>query len=40
MKLLNMFNWVESLISFFTFNVGGSKGGGSSGPQTSTSTLV
>jgi hypothetical protein len=37
MKLLNLFNWVDSLVSFFTFNVGGSKGGGSSGPQTSTS---
>jgi hypothetical protein len=39
MKLLNLFNWVESLISFFTLNVGGgSKGGGSSGTQTSYST--
>jgi hypothetical protein len=38
MKLLNLFNWIDSLVSFFTFNVGGSKGGGgSSGPQTSTS---
>jgi hypothetical protein len=36
MKLLNLFNWVDSLVSFFTFNVGGSKGGGG-GPQTSTS---
>jgi len=33
MKLLNLFNWVESLISFFTLNFGG--GGGS---QTSTGT--
>ena len=40
MKLLNLFNWVESLISFFTFNVGGggkSSGGGST-TQTSYST--
>ena len=34
MKLLNMFNWLESLISFFTLSVGG--GGG--GSQTSTGT--
>ena len=37
--MINIFNWVESLVSFFTFNVGG--GGSSSpapaGPQTSTS---
>ena len=33
MKLLNLFNWVESLVSFFTLNFGG--GGGS---QTSTGT--
>jgi len=38
MKLLNLFNWVESLISFFTLNVGGGgSSGGSSGPSTSTS---
>jgi hypothetical protein len=38
MKLLNLFNWVESLVSFFTLNVGGGgSSGGSSGPQTSTS---
>jgi hypothetical protein len=37
MKLLNLFNWVDSLVNFFTFNVGGSKGGGGGGPQTSTS---
>jgi len=36
MKLLNLFNWVESLVSFFTFNVGGG-GSGGGGPQTSTS---
>jgi hypothetical protein len=35
MKLLNLFNWVESLISFFTLSVGGGGGGGS---QTSTGT--
>ena len=34
MKLLNLFNWVESLISFFTLGFGG--GGG--GSQTSTGT--
>ena len=34
MKLLNLFNWVESLVGFFTFNFGG--GGG--GSQTSTGT--
>jgi hypothetical protein len=40
MKLLNLFNWVESLVGFFTLNIGG--GGSSSpapaGPQTSTNT--
>lgn len=35
MKLLNLFNWVESLISFFTLGFGGGGGGGS---QTSTGT--
>ena len=34
MKLLNMFNWIESLVNFFTFNFGGS---GGSQPQTQTS---
>ena len=38
MKLLNLFNWVESLVSFFTFNIGGGSGGGSSAPSNSTST--
>ena len=42
MKLLNLFNWVESLVSFFTFNSGlfggGGSGGGSSAPQNSTQT--
>ena len=36
MRLLNLFNWVESLVSFFTLNVGGG-GSGGGGPQTSTS---
>ena len=35
MKLLNLFNWVESLVSFFTLNVGG---GGSGGGGTTQST--
>lgn len=37
MKLFSLFNWVESLISFFMLSVGGGSGGGSSGPSTSTS---
>jgi hypothetical protein len=38
MRLLNLFNWVESLISFFTLNVGGGgSSGGGGGSQTSTS---
>lgn len=39
MKLLNLFNWVESLVGFFTLSVGGGGGGSPapSGPQTSTS---
>lgn len=39
MKLLNLFNWIDSLVSFFTFNIGGGSrgGGGGGGPQTSTS---
>ena len=36
MKLLNLFNWLEDLIDFFTFSVGGGGGGGNQ-PQTSTS---
>jgi hypothetical protein len=36
MKLLNLFNWVESLIGFFTFNLGGDPP--SPGPTTSTNT--
>jgi len=35
MKLLNLFNWVQSLVSFFTLNVGG---GGSGGGGTTQST--
>ena len=34
--MINIFNWVESLLSFFTFNFGG--GGGGSQPSTSTQT--
>lgn len=38
MKLINLFNWVESLVEFFTFNVGGgSSGGGGGGNTTQTS---
>ena len=33
--MINIFNWVESLLNFFTFNVGGgSKGGGGGGGNT------
>ena len=35
--MINIFNWVESLLSFFTFNFGG---GGGGGPQTSTGTTT
>ena len=35
MKLINLFNWVTSLVESFTFY--GSSGGGGGGPQTSTS---
>jgi hypothetical protein len=36
--MINLFNWLEGLIGFFTLGVGGgSKGGGSSGPTTQTS---
>jgi hypothetical protein len=38
MKLLNLFNWVTSLVESFTFYAGGgSSGGGGGGSQTSTS---
>ena len=39
MKLLNLFNWVENLVGFFTFNVGGG-GGGQSAPTTQTVNQV
>ena len=35
MKLLNLTNWLHSLVGFFTFNMGG---GGGGGQQTSTGT--
>ena len=35
--MINLFNWLEGLVGFFTLGVGGSKGGGSSGPSTQTS---
>jgi hypothetical protein len=35
MKLLNLTNWLHSLVGYFTFNMGG---GGGGGPQTSTGT--
>ena len=39
MKLFNLFNWVESLVKFFTFNLGGGgSGGGGGGPTHTTST--
>ena len=39
MKLFNLFNWVESLVEFFTFNLGGGgSGGGGGGPTHTTST--
>ena len=34
---MNLFNWLENLVGFFTLNVGGSKGGGGGGPTTQTS---
>ena len=38
MKLLNLFNWVESLVGFFTLSLGGGgSSGGGGGSQTSTS---
>jgi hypothetical protein len=37
-KLINLFNWTQDIVDFFTLNVGGGgSGGGSSGPSTSTS---
>jgi hypothetical protein len=37
MKLLNLFNWLESLVDFFTLSIGGGGGGGNPGPTTQTS---
>lgn len=37
MKLLNLFNWVESLVEFFTLSLGGGKSSGGGGSQTTTS---
>jgi hypothetical protein len=37
MKLINIFNWVTSLVESFTFYGGGSSGGGGGGNTTSTS---
>jgi hypothetical protein len=37
MKLINIFNWVTSLVESFTFYGGGDSGGGGGGNQTSTS---
>ena len=34
---MNLFNWLENLIGFFTLGVGGSKGGGGGGNTTQTS---
>ena len=38
MKLLNLFNWLENLVDFFTLGVGGGGGGPSNTTQTSYST--
>jgi hypothetical protein len=35
--MINLFNWLEGLIGFFTLGVGGSKGGGGGGNTTQTS---
>jgi len=35
--MINLFNWVEKLVSFFTLAVGGGGSSGGGGPQTSTS---
>lgn len=37
MKLLNLFNWVQNLVDFFTLSLGGGGGGGSPQPTTQTS---
>ena len=36
--MINIFNWVESLLSFFTFNFGGGGGGPQNSTQTGTTT--
>jgi len=35
--MMNLFNWVDKLIGYFTFNIGGGGGGGNPGPSTQTS---
>jgi hypothetical protein len=35
--MMNLFNWVDKLIGYFTFNIGGGGGGGNPGPTTQTS---
>jgi hypothetical protein len=35
--MINLFNWVEKLVNFFTLGIGGGSGGGGGGTQTSTS---
>lgn len=35
--MINLFNWIENLVGFFTLGVGGSKGGGGGGNTTQTS---
>ena len=37
MKLLNLTNWLHSLVGFFTFQMGGGGSSGGGGSQTSTS---
>ncbi len=39
-KLINIFNWVQNLIDFFTLSLGGGGGGGSPQPTTQTSSTV
>ena len=38
MKLLNLTNWLHSLVGFFTFQIGGGGSGGGGQPSTQTST--
>jgi hypothetical protein len=35
--MMNLFNWLENLVGFFTLNIGGGGGGGNPGPTTQTS---